>query len=78
MSVFTTLAPTTLVRRIQQSTDSEFLTAAQLMARYNVSHMWIIRRMARDDFPKPSYFGRLRFWRRTEIESWEYSKAVRS
>jgi predicted DNA-binding transcriptional regulator AlpA len=73
-----TLAPTTLVRRTRQSNDSEYLTAAQLMARYGVSHMWLIRRMARDGFPKPSYFGRLRFWRRAEVEQWECSKAVRS
>ena len=34
----------------------EFLTAAQLMARYGVSHMWLVRRMAKDGFPKPNYF----------------------
>jgi len=78
MSISVTLAPTTLVRRTQQSTDSEFLTAAQLMARSGVSHMWLIRRMAKDGFPKPAYFGRLRFWRRAEVEHWERSKAVQS
>ena len=72
------LTRTTLVRRTYQSDDSEFLTAAQLMTRYGVSHMWLVRRMARDGFPRPSYFGRLRFWRRTEIEQWERSKAVAS
>ena len=78
MSAIAILTPTTLVRRTQHSNDSEFLTAAQLMARYGVSHMWLVRRMAKDGFPKPSYFGRLRFWRRTEIEQWERSKAVQS
>jgi predicted DNA-binding transcriptional regulator AlpA len=78
MPVCATLTPTTLARRIQQSNDSEYMTAAQLMARYGVSHMWLIRRMAKDGFPKPSYFGRLRFWRRTEVEQWERSKAVAS
>ena len=78
MPVSITLTPTTLVRRTQQSNDSEFLTAAQLMARYGVSHMWLIRRMAKDGFPKPVYFGRLRFWRRTDVEQWERSKAVMS
>jgi predicted DNA-binding transcriptional regulator AlpA len=76
MPVHATLAPTTLVRRTQQSTDPEYFTAAPLMARYGVSHMWLIRRMAKDGFPKPVYFGRLRFWRRTEIEQWERSKVV--
>jgi len=78
MPVSVTLAPTTLVRRSQHSNDSEYMTAAQLMARYGVSHMWLVRRMAKDGFPKPAYFGRLRFWRRTEVESWELSQAVRS
>jgi predicted DNA-binding transcriptional regulator AlpA len=79
MAAHSTLTPTTLIRRTQQSNDSEYLTAAQLMARYGgVSHMWLLRRTAKDGFPKPVYFGRLRFWRRTEIESWERSKAVQS
>ena len=79
MTVSVTLLPTTIVRRTHQSNDSEFLTAAQLMARYGgVSHMWLVRRMAKDGFPKPVYFGRLRFWRRAEIEQWERSKAVAS
>ena len=79
MPVYSTLTPTTLVRRTQQSNDSEFLTAAQLMARYGgVSHMWIRRRQAADGFPKPVYFGRLRFWRRADIEQWECAKAVAS
>ena len=79
MPVHATLSPTTLVRRTQQSNDSEYLTAAQVMTRYGgVSHMWLLRRMAKDHFPKPIYFGRLRFWRRTEIESWECSKAQRA
>jgi predicted DNA-binding transcriptional regulator AlpA len=65
-------APAAILRRTYQSNDSEFLTAAQLMMRYGgVSHMWLVRRMANDGLPKPVYFGRLRFWRRTDIETWE-------
>ena len=79
MAACSTLTPSTLVRRAHQSNESEYLTAAQLTARYGgVSHMWLIRRMTKDGFPKPSYFGRLRFWRRTEIESWECERAKRS
>jgi predicted DNA-binding transcriptional regulator AlpA len=79
MLAYSTLTPATLVRRTQQSTDSEYLTAAQVMTRYGgVSHMWLVRRMAKDAFPKPAYFGRLRFWQRTEIEQWERSKVVAS
>ena len=77
MSASVTLAPATFVRRTQQSNNFEYLTAAQLMARYGgVSHMWLVRRMAKDGFPKPVYFGGLRFWRRTEVEQWECSKTV--
>ena len=79
MPVSITLTPTTLVRRTQQSNDAEYLTAAQVMTRYGgVSHMWLVRRMAKDGFPKPAYFGRLRFWRRADVEQWERSKAVAS
>jgi predicted DNA-binding transcriptional regulator AlpA len=77
MSSTATLAPSTIARRTRQSDNSEFLTSGQLMARYGVSHMWLRRRMEQDDFPKPSYFGRLRFWRRTEVEQWERSKAAK-
>ena len=77
MPVLVLLTPTTLVRRTQQSNDAEFLTAAQLMARYGgVSHMWLVRRMANDGFPKAVRFGRLRFWRRTAVEQWERAKTV--
>src|SRR5262245_37925820 len=74
MSAFATLTPTTLVRRTHQANDSEYLTAAQLMGRYGVSHMWLLRRMAKDGFPKPAYFGRLRVG--TLIKSEIAGKAV--
>jgi predicted DNA-binding transcriptional regulator AlpA len=34
--------------------------------------------LAKDGFPKPAYFSRLRFWRSTEVEQWEHSKAAAS
>ena len=82
MAAYSTLTPTTLVRRTQQlQIGCEYsLTAAQVMTRYGgVSHMWLVRRMAQGWFPQAcSISARLRFWRRTEIESWERSKAVAS
>jgi predicted DNA-binding transcriptional regulator AlpA len=79
MSSTATLAPSTIARRTRQSDNSEFLTSGQVMARYGgVSHMWIVRRMKTDGFPRPTYFGRLRFWRRTEVEAWEDSKATKA
>lgn len=53
--------------------DSQFLTAAQVRARYgNVSRMWLFRRLEKDGFPQPILFGgRSRFFRLTELEEWE-------
>jgi hypothetical protein len=50
-----------------------YIGAAQLRARYGgVSHMWIERKLQSDPaFPKPKYFGRLRFWAIAELEKYE-------
>ena len=53
---------------------SEFLTAAQVQARYGVGRMWIERRIKQSGFPRPFKFGgvsAVRFWRRSDIEGWE-------
>ncbi len=52
--------------------DDILLPAAKVQRRYNVSHMWIERRL-RDGsgFPAPLYIGRLRYWRLSEIQAWE-------
>jgi hypothetical protein len=54
-----------------------FVTSFQLRSRYGgVSHMGIERRLGDDaGFPKPTKFGRLRFWRLADIEAWERSRA---
>ena len=37
----------------------------------NVSDMWIVRRLHDDEtFPRPTYIGRRRFWRRSEVNAW--------
>lgn len=53
--------------------DDVFLRSAQVRQRYgNVSHMWIERRLKGDpSFPRPTYFGRQRFWRVHELVEWE-------
>jgi predicted DNA-binding transcriptional regulator AlpA len=53
--------------------DAEYLSAAQVKARFgNVSDMWIVRRMADHEFPKPVTFGTsARFWRVAELIAWE-------
>ena len=49
-----------------------FLTAPQLFERWQCSHMYVVSLLERDaDFPKPSYFGRRRRWRVSEIEAYE-------
>jgi len=59
-----------------ESTNLEFLTANQVMARYgNVSHMWIVRKQRDEAFPSAVRFGgRLRFFRLSELVAWERSK----
>jgi predicted DNA-binding transcriptional regulator AlpA len=53
-----------------------FLNAGQVRARYGgASHMWLLRRMADSEFPKPTYLGRLRFWRLSELVLWERDQA---
>jgi hypothetical protein len=66
----------TLSHRINVCDDPTYLTAGQVRLRYGgVSHMWLIRRMQDSGFPAPSYFGRLRFWRLSDLESWERLQA---
>ncbi len=53
--------------------EAEFVTAAQLRARYGgVSKMWLERRLESPEFPRPVHLGtRLRHWRLSEILKWE-------
>lgn len=57
------------------TSPSEFLTAADVMARYHVGRMWIERRIKDSNFPRPFKFGHtvnaVRRWRRPDIEAWE-------
>jgi hypothetical protein len=50
-----------------------FISVQQLRARYgSVSLMWVNRRLKNDPkFPKPQYFGRLRFWKIADLEAYE-------
>jgi len=57
-----------------------FLKANQLRERYGgVSFMWIVRTLERDPtFPRPYKFGRLRFFKLSELIAWERSAAAKS
>ena len=52
-----------------------FLPAAKVKARYERSDMSLYRWLhdARMNFPKPYYFSTRRFWKLSELESWEAS-----
>jgi predicted DNA-binding transcriptional regulator AlpA len=53
--------------------DAEFLSAAQVKARYGgVSDMWIHRKLADHDFPAPQTFGTpTRYWRVADLTDWD-------
>jgi len=73
-------APSTIRHHIQVSDDARYLTAGQIRQRFGgVSHMWIVRRMADADFPKPTKFANSksapRFWKLTDVEQWERERA---
>jgi hypothetical protein len=57
-----------------------YLTAPQTCDRYGGrSHMWLARILSRDPtFPRPFYFGRLRFFKIAELQQWERIQATRT
>jgi predicted DNA-binding transcriptional regulator AlpA len=62
----------------ESRTNETFLTAAQVYARWGVSHMFVVDRLKTDpEMPKPTYFGRHRRWKLSEIEAYEKILAVR-
>ena len=50
-----------------------------LQRRYGgVSHMWVERRLDTDpSFPRPVFFGRIRFWKLSDLEKWEKAQSAR-
>jgi hypothetical protein len=57
-----------------------WISAPQVCDRYGGrSHMWLERLLRRDKtFPRPTKFGRLRFFKIEELVAWERQAAVRS
>jgi predicted DNA-binding transcriptional regulator AlpA len=56
-----------------------FLPARDVRKRYGgASDMWLWRRLHNpaSQFPQPTYFGRFRFWRLSDLEAWERACAV--
>lgn len=60
--------------------DPVWISARQLCDRFGgVSHMWLERRLAKDPgFPRATKFGRLRFFRLSEVVAWERAAAAKS
>ena len=57
-----------------------YLTAKQVCARYGGVTPMTLARWLNDpqmDFPRPRYFGRLRFFRLDELEAWERDRPRR-
>ena len=67
-------------RRVEKSDDPRYVTAGELREWFGVSDMWIRRRIAEPDFPKPIKFtpsrSSRRFWRLADIEAWERKRTV--
>ena len=59
-------------------TSATFISAPQVLARYGGrSHMWLVRKLETDPrFPKPVYFGRLRFFKLADLEEYERACAA--
>ena len=57
-----------------------YISATQVCQRYGgLSDMWLHRMLARDpSFPRPTYFGKRRFFRIDELIAWERASALKA
>ena len=68
-------------KKISRESDTAiYISAPQVCQRYGgVSHMWVERKMKGDPtFPKPHRFGRLRFFKVSDLIRRERSSASRA
>jgi len=72
--------PTKKISRKSKPDGTVFITAPQVCERYGgVSHMWLERMLQKDaTFPRPHKFGRLRFFKVTDLVAWERAAAAKS
>jgi len=61
------------VATTSDSEQDKFLPARKVWERYGVTSMTLWRWVADPEmkFPAPTYLGRLRFWKATELVEWE-------
>jgi predicted DNA-binding transcriptional regulator AlpA len=59
-------------------TDERYLTARAVYERYSICDMTLTRWVndPRKDFPKPTYFGRFRYWKLADLVAWERRQPV--
>jgi hypothetical protein len=60
-------------RRPSVPVGAVYISAPQVCDRYGGrSHMWLVRKLQNDpEFPRPKYFGRLRFFEISKLEAYE-------
>jgi predicted DNA-binding transcriptional regulator AlpA len=60
--------------------DAVWISARQTRGRFGgVSAMWLFRKIKSDDtFPRPTYFGRLQFFRVAELDAWAERQTIRN
>jgi predicted DNA-binding transcriptional regulator AlpA len=58
--------------------QATFLPASQVRVRYGVSDMALWRWLRKEqlNFPRPIRINGRRFWKRTDLEAWEASRAA--
>lgn len=61
------------------SATAEYQPARKVWERYGVTSMTISRWLDDEDmgFPRPTYFGRFRYWKTSDLEAWERDRARR-
>jgi predicted DNA-binding transcriptional regulator AlpA len=69
-----------LLDQLRLPQEDAYLPARRVWERYGVCDMTLHRwlRDPRMEFPRPVYFGRLRFWRISELIAWEMARAGES
>jgi hypothetical protein len=74
-----TLPPLKKQKLVAPPTGAIWISAQQVLARYGGrSEMWLVRKLKMDDdFPKPAYSGRLRFFRLDELDQYDKQMVVR-
>lgn len=63
-----------------QQPDPGYLPARQVWERYGVTSMTLMRWLKdpKNDFPKPVYIGRFRYWKWADLDAWERARASAS